>query len=238
MKSFPLISKKMLMLAMATGLPALMLTSCLKNHNNYVAPPSGLVTFIQASPDEPAATLFMNQNQVSSTPIYFKQGIDYFRVYTGQRQINVFNYGTMSQIASDTLTVAANKAYSVFLVNTSANPQLFHLTDTLNKPSAGNAGIRFIDLSPDAANVDLAVKGGQVLVADRTFKGYSSFVPLAGNATYTFDVRQTGTNTVLASLPDFKVNSGFVYTVIFCGLAHPLNSTDGLSVVAVTNAYF
>lgn len=238
MKNVAKIMRNLLTLVTVTGLSAMLLTSCLKDNKTYVAPPSGLVTFIQASPDEPAVTLFMNQNRVNATPIYYKGGVDYFRAYTGQRQVNVYNYGTMSQIATDTLNVAANQAYSVFLVNTTSNPQLFHLTDTLNKPATGKAGIRFVNLSPDAPNTDLAVQGGQVLVANRGFKGYSSFIPLAGNATYTFEVRQAGTNTVLATLPDVKINNGFVYTIMLTGLATPLNSNDGLSLQTITNAYF
>jgi len=222
----------------ALSLFSLLLSSCLKDTSTYVAPPVALVTFYQASPDEPAMNLDLNTNQVNQTPIYYGDDIDYFRAYAGQRTVNLFYTNSLTTIATTTVTLLPNAAYSLFLANTAANPQIVLLKDTLNRPAAGNAGIRLVNLSPDAPAVDLAVQGGSVLASNRAFKGFSSFLPLTANSSYTFQILQAGTNNVLATLPNVAINSGFVYTILFHGLANTTNSGDKLAADLITNAYF
>src|SRR6202012_652760 len=101
--------------------------------------------------------------------------------------------------------------------------------DTINRPADGKASIRFVNLSPDAPSVDLAIQGGAVLITNKAYKGYSTFVPETGNTSYNFEVRQHGTNTVLATLSNISLNSSYVYTIWLGGLATPLNATDKLS---------
>ena len=222
----------------ALGLFSLLMSSCLKDNNNYVAPPTALVTFYQASPDEPAMNLDFNTNQVNQNALYYGDDIDYFRAYAGQRTINLVYTNSLNTIATTTATLLANNAYSLFLANTAAHPEIVLLNDTLNRPAPGNAGIRLVNLSPDAPSVDLAVQGGSVLVSNRGFKGFSSFSPLTAKSGYTFQILQTGTSTVLATLPNVNINSGFVYTILFHGLANTTNSGDKLAADLITNAYF
>ncbi|WP_295673975.1 DUF4397 domain-containing protein [uncultured Mucilaginibacter sp.] len=231
-------SKKMKWGIGALGLFSLLLSSCLKDTSNYVAPPTALVTFYQASPDEPAMNLALNTNQVNQNPLYYGDDIDYFRAYAGQRTVNLFFTNSLNTITTATVTLVANNAYSLFLANTSAHPEIVLLNDTLNRPASGNASIRLVNLSPDASAVDLKVQGGQVLVSNKAFKGYSSFLPISGQTNYTFQIMQTGTNTVLATLPNVPISNGFVYTILFHGLANTTNNGDKLAADLITNAYF
>jgi hypothetical protein len=195
------------------------------------------LTVIQASPDEPSLDFYLNGKQVNQNPLNYLAGIDYFSAFAGQRTANFYNHANMSQILSAPVTLNQNMAYSLFLANTAASPEVVLLSDTLNKPPAGSASIRFVNLSPDAPAVDLAVQGGSVLAANKPFKGYSSFVPLAAK-NYTFEIRKAGSNTVLATLADVVLVNGSVYTVYFHGLVTPANSTDVLSATFITNAIF
>jgi len=220
------------------GLLSLLVSSCLKDTSSYVAPPTALVTFYQASPDEPTMDLDFNTNKVNQSPLNYGDDVDYFSVYAGQRLVNFFNTGTLNAITSATITVVPNNAYSLFLANIASKPEVVLLTDTLSKPTPGNASVRLVDLSPDAPNVDLVVQGGATLVPNRTFKGYSSFTPITGKSSYTFQIVKTGTSNVLATLSNVTINSGFVYTILFDGLATTTNAADKLNAVLITNAYF
>jgi hypothetical protein len=217
----------------------MMLSSCLKTNNSaYYNPPAALVTFIQASPDEPNLDFYLDNDRVNSDVLRFGNNINYFRAYAGKRTANFYNTGSMTKVFSDTATLLPNYVYSLFLANKASSPELFRLTDTISKPATGNASIRFVNLSPDAPAVDLVVEGGAVLVPNRSYKGYSSFLPIAGETTYTFEVHQAGTATVLATLPSVKLNNGFVYTIWLQGLATPTNSGDGLGANIMINAYY
>jgi len=216
----------------------LFMSSCVKDNNNsYVVVPTALLMVTQASPDAPAEDFYLNNNLVNHGALQYGYHIDYFNAYTGKRNAILYNYGTMTKIASDTITLKANIAYSLFLANTYTSPDFILLTDSINRPSAGNASIRFVDVSPDAGAVDLASNSTTVLVSNKSYKGYSSFTPLKGNTMYNFEVRQAGTNTVLATLDSVTVNTGFVYTIWLHGLAAG-SGTSKLSAGIINNAQY
>ncbi|MGZ3811141.1 MAG: DUF4397 domain-containing protein [Mucilaginibacter sp.] len=221
----------------AICLLSVLLSSCLKDNNNYYQPPVAFLSFVQASPDQPSLDFYLNNNKVNYNPISYGNEIDYIRAYTGTRTANFYNENSMTKIFSDTIHLNPNVAYSLFLANTTAHPELVLLTDSLSRPASGNSGIRFVDVSPDAPAVDL-VQGGTVLVSNKSYKGFSSFLPIQGNKTYTFEVHQKGTNTVLATLSNVNLNAGQVYTIWFHGLAGATNNTDKLSADIITNAFY
>jgi hypothetical protein len=238
MKTYKNSSKKLLVGICAACLISFLLTSCLKNNDSAYNPPTGLLSFVQASPDEPPLDFYLNGNKVNLGALYFGDNIDYVSAFAGSRTAIFYDAGSTTPILSAPVTVTQGTAYSLFLVNKASSPQVLLLTDTLNKPSTGNAAVRFVDLSPDAQAADLAVQGGAVLVTNRSFKGYSSFVSVPAKNGYTFEVRQAGTSTVLATLSNVPLVAGSVYTIWFGGLATPTNSTDKLSANIVTNAYY
>lgn len=218
---------------------SVLLSSCLKNNDEiYNPPPAAYVSFIHASPDGPPLDFYLDHNKVNAHPLGYGSYIDYFRAYTGDRVANFYTQGTMTKVASDTIQLKQDTAYSVFLVNTADHPQVLLLTDMVSKPSAGNASIRFVNVSPDAPAVDFAKKDSAAMVSNKSFKGYTAYMPIKGNANYTFEVRQTGTSTVLATLANVKLNSGFVYTIYFHGLSAGTTGYDSLSADIITNAYY
>lgn len=221
----------------AVCLLSLLLSSCLKNNSTYYNPPVALVSFFQASPDEPALDLYFNNNRVNWNPISYGSGLDYFNAYAGPRTVNFYAQNTMTKLFSDTLTLKPNAVYSLFLVNTSTTPGIFVLNDTINKPASNTASIRFVDLSPDAPAVDLALND-TVKVSNKAYKGFSSFMSVPGNKTYSFQVLQKGTTTVLASLSNVTLTNGYVYTIMLTGLSAGTTSADKLSVYYTTNAQF
>jgi hypothetical protein len=239
MKTYKYTSTKwMAGLGVVCMLSVLFLSSCLKNNTDYYAPPVAYVSFIQASPNEPPLDLYLNNNKVNQPPIGYGTTLDYFRAYTGTRTVNLYNQGTMNKVLSDTVNLSANVAYSLFMTNTTAHPDLLLLTDTINQPAAGKANIRFVNVSPDAPAVDFAIKDTTAKVSNKAFKGFSSFLPVQGGKSYTFEVRQHGTSTVLATLANVTVSSGLVYTIWFHGLTNTSNIANKLGVDIVTNAYY
>lgn len=201
-------------------------------------PPAALVSFTQAAPDQPQINFYLDANKVNAYPLNYGETLDYFQAFAGKRTANFYNSGTANTILSDTVTFNQNAIYSLFLTGTTTKPEMVVLKDTLSRPAAGQATVRFVNLSPDAPAVSLAVQGGAVLAANKPYKAYSSFTALSGNATYTFEVRQGTTNTVLATLPAVTINSGFLYTIWFHGLVNNTSNSDKLAADMVTNAYY
>ncbi len=227
--------------AAVTGLVVLCLlvSSCLKNTNTPNPPPTALLTVIHASPNEPAVDFYLNGDRANNAPISYGTGVDYFSALAGQRTANFYNAGSFTPIvATAPITLEQNLAYSLFLDSLGPKPGILLLTDTLVKPISGNAGVRFVDLSPDAPAVDLVIQGGATVTANKTFKGHSSFMPVTGQSNFTFQVLKHGTTTVLASLSNVSLTNGYLYTVMFEGLNASTGPGDKLNLIMITNAYF
>ncbi|HEY4197339.1 MAG TPA: DUF4397 domain-containing protein [Mucilaginibacter sp.] len=231
-------TKWMAGLGVVCMLSVLLLSSCLKNNKDSYQPPVAYVSFVQASSDEPPMDIYLNNSKVNQTPIGYGSILDYFRAYTGTRTVNLYKQGTMSKILSDSVNLKPNVTYSLFLTNTAAKASLLLLTDTLNHPEPLTGSIRFVNLGPDAPAVDFAITDSAAMVSNRSFKGFSSFLPIPGGKTYNFEVRQHGTNTVLATLDKVYLNNGLVYTVWLHGLINTTDITQKLSLDIQTNAYF
>ena len=222
----------------SAGLLTLLVSSCAKNTIDYNTTPPAItaVTFIQASPDEPLLSLFFGNTKIAV--IDYGQTAGRFQIGAGKYPITVYNDVTLKPILADTITFGQDTSYSLFFANKPSQPEFVLLTDPLSKPSTGNAGVRFVDLSPDAPAVDLVVNGGAVLSANQSYKGYSSFVPVTGGMLYTIEVHQAGTSNVLATLTKVELDAGYLYTIWFHGLAAGTTATDQLKVDIMTNAFY
>ena len=233
-----IITKNVLALFCTAGLFSLLLTSCTKIPMNVnTNAPTASITVLQALPDQNPLDVVIDNTRVNQSGFYYGESSGYITLTTGNGTVVFYDDVTSKPILADTINFVAYTNYSLFLVSAANKPAAFLLTDTLTKPAAGNASVRFVDVSPDAPAVDLVVKGGSTLVSNRSFKGFSSFAPITPN-TYTFEVHQAGTATVLATMPNVKLNANYVYTIWFHGFAAGATATDKLSLDIVNNIYY
>ncbi len=217
------------------------LSACLKDGPDYNQPPFGFVYFVQASPSEPPFDLYFNANRVNTQPLNYGDKIPYFKAYTGIRTVGIYNHYVGTKLFSDSVTINNRIAYTIFLTNTSATlqgPSMVFLTDSISRPTSGNANLRFVNVSADAPPADLVIQDSAAFVSNIPFKGFSSFLPLAGGKIYNFEVRRHGTSTVLASLPGVQVNSGLVYTIWFHGLTSASASDEKPQANILVNAIY
>ena len=218
---------------------AVSLSSCLKDSKNTVQPPVAALSVINASPDAPALDFYLDDNKANTQAFGFGGGIDYVGAYTGKRTATFKTGGTTTVYKADTLTLEANKYYTLFLANTAGHEELLKLTDTIAKPADQKAGIRLVNLSPDAPAIDLAIKDGAVLVNNKGFKGFSPFISVNAAQKYTLEIRQAGTATVLATIANITLTNGSLYTVWLQGLA-AAGAPDAKKLAAKiqTNVYY
>jgi hypothetical protein len=224
----------------AIGVAALLslFSSCLKENSNYTPPPVALVSVFDASTSLPALDVDFNNNKVNWNPVTYGTGLSYVQAYTGLRTFNFYAYGENGLLFSDTATLKVNYVYSIFLTGTTAKTDFVILNDNINQPAANSASVRFVDLSPDAPAVDL-VLADTVRASAIAYKGASQFVSIPGGKVYNLQVKQAGTNTVLATLNNISLNTNYVYTIMLTGLASGTTSNNSqLAVNYVINANF
>lgn len=204
------------------GLVALCLffVSCNKNDSSS-NPSKTNVMVVHASPNAPAVDVRIN-NSVALTNVAYPTNSSYNSINSGSTNIKVSPTGTTNYVIDATVNFDANKYYSVFAIDSVTKIKAAVVTDDLTAPASGKAHIRFFHFSPNAPAVDIAVTGGPVLFANRSFNDQTANASLANftpvdAGTYNLEVRAAGTNTVVLSLPNIALTAGKIYTVFAKG---------------------
>ena len=180
------------------------------------------VMVIHASPNAPNVDVRVN-NAIAFSNLPFPENTAYTSINAGSTNIKVSPTGTTTYVIDATTTLAENKNYSVFAIDSVSKIKLAAVEDNLAAPAAGKAHVRFFHFSPNAPAVDIAVTGGPVLFANRTFNDQSTnnaviaFTPVNAG-TYNLEVRPAGSTTVVLALPNITLEAGKIYTVFAKGL--------------------
>jgi len=214
------------------------LTSCLKDNNDNVVPPqSALISVINASPDSQPVDFYLDNNRANNSSIQYGNGLDYLNAITGKRTAAFYNSGSTTKIKSDTMTLRADKAYTLYLTNLVATPDFVLLNDDVQRPAAGQASIRFVHVSANTPAVDVVTSTGTSIAPNKAYKEASAFIAVQA-AKYTLQVRQAGTTTVLATLTDKDLLAGGVYTVWLQGVQGATDDVKVLTAKIQRNALF
>jgi len=186
------------------------------------------VRVFHASPDAPNVDVYANGNKVLSN-VAFKGASDYLAVPPGSYTFDVRPAGAAASTApvlSATADLKANTDYTVAALGKVAQLKAGVFVDNNAAPAAGKAHVQVLHASPDAPAVDIALKGGAVLVANLPFGEQKGPLPVDAG-TYNLEVRAAGTNTVVLPLDGVRLDAGKVYTFAAVGLA---SGTPALSV--------
>jgi hypothetical protein len=188
--------------------------SCNTDNNNTTIPAAAF-GLVNVSPDAGSLDVYLN-----STPVVYSlaYGADtgYYNVQAGTYTLNIDSAGSTTQRVSSTITFAPATTYSVFIINSGTELQTAVVTDSVTAPSADSVAIRFLNFSPNATAVDLAVNG-TVIASNRSYNDISSNASLAqfgylAPGTYTAEVRTAGTSTVLYTT-SVTLTGGKIYTL-------------------------
>lgn len=193
------------------------------------------VRVVHASPDAPAVDVLVNGQKVQAlTNVPFFTASSYLDLPAGTYDIQVVPTGATTPVVIDAkgVKIDAGKAYTIAASGKLADIKPAVFVDDLTAPAAGKAHVRVYHLSPDAPAVDIAVKGGPVLIPNLAFPNASNYLPVDAG-TYDLEVRPTGTTTAALSLAGTKLDAGKIYDVFANGL---LSGTPALKVDIATPA--
>jgi len=218
---------------------ALALSACTKSHNVTPSKPIAGLAVIDACPDAAALDFFLSGQQVNLNPIAPGNFFNYFNVYSGNVPAVFYQAGTTTLIAKDTINMLPNHGYTLILANVQAHPDFILTKDSLSAPPSGSISVRLINASPDAGSVDLIVKGASSsIISASNYKSVSVFGNATVSSSDSLQIRQSGTSTILASVPASHFTRGSVYTVWLYGLANTAVATQKLKAGIMQNGYF
>lgn len=227
---------------------------------------SAKLTLINAAPDAGASLSFLVNNN-SAASINFPGGsvvsinptVEQFRL--ANVVYGVVGTDTLSQkgdLVSQTTATAiqGNGSYTLIATDTVKRPFskgtgfatgkggltfVSLITDNLTAPTAGNSGIRFLNLAPGAPAVFLTAGGSTLagtLSNSRTYKtttGFTSFTAVTAGS-YNLEVRTgSASGTIIATLPSTALADGKLYTIFLSGKAVKIGSSTVVKVPYAVN---
>lgn len=218
---------------------ALALSSCSKHVDNAPQAPTSNLAVIDVSPTAPNLDFYLDGAKVNSGPISYVGGLQYFVCYAGSRHAAFDQSGSSTVLASDTVNLQTNNAYTLILSNLPSKPDMTLVRDSIFVPATGTAILRLINASPDAGAVDFGLKGKTVLAGNVIYRKYTAFVPVTVTSSLsdTLQVYKTGTSTVLQKIP-VSLQAGGVYTAYLYGFAGQTSSSEALGLGMMLNTYF
>ena len=177
------------------------------------------VRVVHASPDAPAVDVWVNDSIKAFSNAPFKGITGYAALEPDTYNVKVVPAGATEPVVIEAdLTLAAKTDYTVVAVGTLAVIEPIVLVDDNTLPAAGKAHVRFVHCSPDAPNVDIAVKDGPLLFVNVPFKQAFPYVPVDAG-TYNLEVRIHDTGAVALEVPGVTLANQTVYTIFAMGLA-------------------
>ena len=197
---------------------ALLLQSCSKDPDP--SPEFAFLSITNTSPTPATFNIYVDQSQLNTGgAVAFGGSSGYFQVTPGGHSIKFTTASSTESLITKSIALDANTVNSLFLIDSGTNMDFLTVKDELGDMSAAKAFVRFINLSPDAPALDLAVTDGDVVIADKAYKASSPFVEVEAK-TYIFEFRNktSGAATTLTST-EFK--AGKSYTIISTGLITP-----------------
>ena len=187
------------------------------------------VRVIHASPDAPAVDVYVNGSKAVSN-LAFKDVSPWTPLPAGTYAIKVTAAGQTEGVIEANLPVEAGESYSVVAVGNLANIQVKVVEDNLSALD-GKARLQVVHASPNAPAVDVAAKGGAVLVPSLAFPAASGYLTV-DPMNLDVEVRPAGTTDVALAVPGLNLEANKVYTVYAVGL---LSGTPALTVLPVVD---
>ncbi|MCM3737452.1 DUF4397 domain-containing protein [Bacillus cytotoxicus] len=187
------------------------------------------VRILHASPDSSAIDIVINGQKVVKN-ISFKQYSPYLSLIQGQYRVDIVPAGEETPIFSALAPVIGNHAYTLAAAGNIEKLQLLYLTDNTPLPF-GQAKIRFVHLSPDAPQVDVALKDGENLFEKVIFKQATDYLQVSPGVA-DIEISAAGTKDVILTIPEVKIEANKIYTMVALGY---VNKSPKLESLFLTN---
>lgn len=175
------------------------------------------IDVVHTSPDAPAVDVYLDGAKALEG-LAFGSASGWVAVPAGEHQVQVVPAGSeiSSAVIDATLPLEAGAAYQIAATGPVASiaPQVYQVN--LSDLADGQSRVRVIHTSPDAPAVDIALKGGDVLIANLAFPNASDYLTVPAG-TVDLEVRPAGTMDVALALNGVALEAGMVYDVFAIG---------------------
>ncbi|EJQ93851.1 hypothetical protein IGW_02564 [Bacillus cereus ISP3191] len=187
------------------------------------------IRFFHSAANTPAVDILVNGQKVIKN-ISFKQFSPYLTLVQGKYRIDIVPVENETPIFSALVPIMGNHTYTFATINNDNHLQLQPMLDNTHLP-AGQAKIRFAHFSPDTPVVNVSLKDGDHLFENVLFKQITDFLEVSPG-TADIEVSLADNQSILLTIPDFKVEPNIIYTISILGYS---TKDPKLEAVILTN---
>jgi hypothetical protein len=188
------------------------------------------IRVLHAVPNAPAVDVYANDNLIVKNLAY-KEMSPYLPVPSGNYNIKVYPTGeTTNPVIESSVYIPENSIYTIAAIGELPDISLYPIQEPTSANKTGMSCVRFIHLSPNAPPVDIKLPDGSIVFSNVPFKSLASYTCVP-SGTYTFRVNPAGTDNVVLTVPNVKLNPNTFYTIYAIGL---VGETPNLEALLVT----
>lgn len=194
----------------------------------------GKIALLISSPGAPELTFRINgQAAKTEKPLTYNTVIGYGNIKAAATEFSFTKKDGTEVLAKITGTIKPSSGYTLMVGDKSPKTALVLVEDDFSAPAAEKAKVRFANLSPDAAVLDLYVGGKtDAGLSKKAFKDVSGFINVDPGAELKLEIKENGKTDVLATLDKVKVEKGKIYTIWANGIKGASDATKlGISVM-------
>ena len=189
--------------------------------------PVSYIRFLNASPNSPAVDVYLNERLLFRNLTY-KSFSNYINIPYGTYNIRVFPAGSVQNpIIDETLPIPAEKIFTIAAVDRYPNISLLPIED-IRRPRIPNRSlIRFINLTSDSTELDLALSNGNILFPNVSYKEITEYIPI-NPGVYTLEVNTSDSHSRVLHVPNVRLTPNRFYSIYSVG---NLSGSPGIQVL-------
>lgn len=170
-----------------------------------------------ASPTAPPVDVYINNKLVASN-LKYGSFTEYFKVPPGTYNVKVFVAGDKSKpVINTNYNIPANSIFTIAAINEPENLGLYVIEDTPMAIPDGKLYFRFVQLSPNAPNVDVRLPDGQNVFRDIGYMEVTDY-KLTNPGVYTLNLYPASTDQMVLHVPNIDLKKNRFYTMYAIGL--------------------
>lgn len=187
------------------------------------------IRVLHAVPNAPAIDVYAN-DRIIIRNLPYKEISSYIPVPSGNTNIKIYPTGATTNPLIDTnVYMPENSFYTLAVIGELPNISLYPIQEPTSANKSGLSCVRFIHLSPNAPAVDIKLSDDSVVFSNVPYKSIANYTCVP-SGTYTFRVNPAGTNNVVLTIPNIKLNPNTLYTVYAVGLVGESPNLEALLV--------
>jgi len=215
-------------------LSTIFLNSC-KKSGELVIEKYAYIRIVNASPGLGTYNVYANEQIMNSAAIPFGGTIAYKTFEPNTHTFKFTSASSTTSLFTKDISLKENEVSSYYLIGKPGQLDGLLVFDGNQDASLSEkAFIRFINLSPDAPALDLNVVGATSVTTNKSYKAYSTFAEVEAKK-YSFEIKDTATGAVKATLTDVSFAAGRYYTIIARGLLNPGVNEQPFSAQSIIN---